>query len=431
VILSQPLAKNASSRWVIYKTSALFAAVSERVVEPFFKRRTAMHFAKYSLFPVAGVVAGLLTAPTGAATIYTNDLGTMVQQNALGEEVLQTPASETRADHYPDLAPPNAYPYVDLDGDTLVNNAKITGGVAQTYLYKNYYAPVYKTISTPMVSALGSGFVDDYNSGAGVRITRTGAATYSQNLSGNVTPNAPQVLQATTGSDVNYQRIMQFQAAMRLYSLSGSEPDIWRTPRVGDMSVSATVNDAAVGDNVYIYKNDFGTESQISDFTLTGQAVTTSDAPLTDNDQDNLGGRLAGETTSPFITTLIRQINAPAGTVFSNPVFTALAYGDTGNWGSNVTIALSADGVNFNDVSAVTGTGPSSFNLVADSSGNGAFDNLTTVWAEIRLYAGNNGGARPWIENVLVSADVTAVPEPASMGLLLVGGAMMLRRRRK
>lgn len=68
-----------------------------------------------------------------------------------------------------------------------------------------------------------------------------------------------------------------------------------------------------------------------------------------------------------------------------------------------------------------------SFNLLDANAGA----NETTGTTTFRFYNYNSGGVNPaTYDNITVNGAVSAVPEPASLGLLGVAGAMFLRRRR-
>jgi hypothetical protein len=187
---------------------------------------------------------------------------------------------------------------------------------------------------------------------------------------------------------------------------------------------------------------DFSTVAQQNEWTVTtnndanGPGVPQYGVP------DSSSVRIApidAATKNTGDIRLYREIQAPAGTTFSNIVFSGLGQG----YSSHVTwadILMSPDGnwgttnTDPDVVLAHAASGYDEVALSADATGNPAYEGLTSVFLQIRivdaLAIGSPVTNSPYARALQFSADTTAVPEPASLGLL-GGGVLALCTRRK
>jgi len=137
---------------------------------------------------------------------------------------------------------------------------------------------------------------------------------------------------------------------------------------------------------------------------------------------------------------LYRTITAPAGTTFSNIVFSGIGQG----YGSHVTWAdllISHDanwGTSNSDSDVVFDRANSGYdeeNIVANATGNPLYTGVTTVYLQVRivdaLAIGGPATNSPYARALQFTAETTPVPEPAAAGLVALVSGVLLGRLRK
>lgn len=136
---------------------------------------------------------------------------------------------------------------------------------------------------------------------------------------------------------------------------------------------------------------------------------------------------------------LIIRIDAPAGEKFTSISATGLL-ANFAAWGYASELRLSADGSNFDLISAYDNTTPNPnarFEPATVTATGTAYENLTSVWLMIHMFDANGFYEGPGlryvrVENVAFQAETVPVPEPLT-GAFLVGGAAvaLIRRPRR
>lgn len=359
----------------------------------------------------------------GAVVLYTNDLGTPKQFDTFHVTIEDGDAtivvqSANGSSNYP-----------DLDGDGLSGNLLYNNDASdRVYLDKRYYAPLYTTIGSPRLTATGTGYRSSHGASSWLSIGVDGALLASQQTIGNVGSSSPMPLDVQL-SGPGYDALLSVDMQARLEVRSGSLPSGAGLPRMGNFKLEGELNPGQIGDRVWVYKNDFGAQADLDAWTIDGASITATTAGNpSDLDNDDLQRRIEGATNGPFTTTMTVRVDALDGHRFSDPIVQAFAGGDWSNWASRVTIALSADGSDFSTVFDQTASG--STQLVASAEGVAGFEDLTSVWVRVTLQAGNTGGIRPFIQDILVSGELTAIPEPASAAIAAAGCLLILGRPR-
>lgn len=370
-----------------------------------------------------GALAGVSDA--SADVIYQNDFGTTEQVK--GFQLSAYSGLPFATDVVVVENPPVYGTWTDLDGDGQVANLRLDGGFVGAALQREFLAPNFKTFSDISFSAYVGGDITNYSAMGRVDLSADGV-NYGYLTQAGVAGQATLITSAP-GSDPAYSGLKSVWGRLAMLNASGQATASDGHPRAGSVTLSSTLNDPAVGERVWIYRNDFGTQEQVNEFTITGTSDFLLEAGAPDTDYDNLGNTLSGNTGAPYSSEMLVRIDAPSGKYFSNPTITAVAGGNLASWGSGVRIELSTDGTNFSQVSAQTGSGNSYYLLSADGTGIAGFEDLSTVWAKVTLFAGNFGGSRPFIYDLRVSGDIAAVPEPTVSVMMLAAGAMLLRRR--
>ena len=203
-----------------------------------------------------------------------------------------------------------------------------------------------------------------------------------------------------------------------------------------------------------IYSNDFGTTAQVQEFTkwagtrnLQFGPVGTIPYPAVgfnyiqgqDIDGDGLAHAAAladdGVSAGWYEGRLV--LEAPEGYYFNNPIFNTGWAGGRSNQTNFVSIGLSKDGgANFLvDDTRNHGAGAVITKLGLDTTGDTDWTELTSITLQMKLATFYN--EPPYytyqgvVQNLAVYADVVAIPEPATMSLLCLGGLAIVIRRKK
>lgn len=178
------------------------------------------------------------------------------------------------------------------------------------------------------------------------------------------------------------------------------------------------------------------------DFSNSGEdwvlETLTNGAPLTfelDGDTTNVG---IANVSGLGQYRLLQEITAPAGYTMSNIKLTGKASG-YGSWIMHGRASLDVGPNNVplqNDYSVdganLPGDGYADKPFTLDSSGNLEYTDITSVYVAVEIvkYLSNVWESNN-VRELVVTADLTPVPEPASFGLLAAGGCLLLRRSRR
>lgn len=177
------------------------------------------------------------------------------------------------------------------------------------------------------------------------------------------------------------------------------------------------------------------------DFADNGSAWTAEVVYLTPPLNFGLGGDVTNVgLASPDVGQyrLLRQVTAPAGFTFSNISLTAQGSG----WSSWITmgrIGMDLDPETvplLSDYAADASELPNgsintNVNLSLDATGNPNYDGITSFYVSVEIARYYDTAALANIRNIIVSAELTPIPEPASLGLLSAGSLLLMRRVRR
>ncbi|MCC6423297.1 MAG: PEP-CTERM sorting domain-containing protein [Phycisphaerales bacterium] len=217
----------------------------------------------------------------------------------------------------------------------------------------------------------------------------------------------------------------------------------------GMVLLGASLAPAAVIVDANTLNGDFELDQNSNPITNGGWGAGAAQNPLNWTSNQTTVSNPFNVTATPMIYWTTEAYNNTGVTVSTGDVFTVNADAEsvkdaTGpDGGSNVYVDVvatqNADGTGSSVVLATasltagTQSGPSysvAPTLIAMAQGVSSPANVSVngYYVQVRTRSiGNSDSNYYWVDNVVVSS---AVPEPASMGLLLVGGLLTLRRRR-
>ena len=228
------------------------------------------------------MLAGLFwCASSRAETIYVNDFGTQTQFDGLQWSVIA-------GTHNPVLQGAETG-VMDLDGDTLHEAVKADTAYGASRAVKHIHAPLFKTMGNFTLSGYGSGHWTAQASGATWKLSDDGITyDYSVSTDNNYSLHYKSI---SSGADSAYNNTIETWAATEVQSLSGSVPSDSRG-RTAAFKFEADVFDVQVGDRVWIHYNDFGTQAQRDEWTISNSNIAYEDKGLLDTDGDNLGAEV-------------------------------------------------------------------------------------------------------------------------------------------